>query len=146
VTVTIDACVWLAALSPAEPSHAACAEFVRTVVQRQVALQQPTLFVVEVCATVARRTGDAPLAAAVGDALLSAPRLALHPLDPERSADAASVASTCALRGADAVYVATARAAGATLVTLDREVLTRAASVVSVVTPKSWLRDATPSA
>ena len=58
-------------------------------VQRQVALQQPTLFVVEVCATVARRTGDATLAAAVGDALLSAPRLALHPLDPERSTDEA---------------------------------------------------------
>ena len=51
-------------------------------------------------------------------------------------------AATCALRGADAVYVATARHAGASLLTLDAEVRDRASGVVVVRTPDEWLGDA----
>lgn len=44
-----------------------------------------------------------------------------------------------ALRGADAVYVAVARRAGCTLVTLDREQRERAAPVVRTLTPAEAL-------
>jgi len=139
VTVTIDACVWLAALSPAEHEHATCAELLQSVIAQRIRVHQPTLFLVEVCATIARRTGDRTLAVATGDMIVGTPLLVLHALDDARAADAAEVVARCALRGADAVYVATARLAAATLITLDREVLTRASQVASVMSPTEWL-------
>ena len=139
MTVTIDACVWLAALAPAEPEHAASAELLQSLVARRIRVHQPTLFLVEVCATIARRTGDHALAVAAGDTIVGMPLLDLHALDDACAADAAGVAARCALRGADAVYVATARMAHATLITLDRDVLTRASAVAAVMSPTDWL-------
>jgi len=139
VTVTIDACVWLAALSPAEQEHATCAELLQSVIAQRIRVHQPTLFLAEVCATIARRTGDRPLVVATGDMIVGTPLLVLHALDDACAADAAGVAARCALRGAGAVYVATARLAAATLITLDREVLTRASQVASVMSPTEWL-------
>jgi predicted nucleic acid-binding protein len=80
VTVTIDACVWLAALAPAEPEHAASAELLQALVARQIRVHQPTLFLVEVCATIARRTGDRALAVAAGDTIVGMPLLDLQAL------------------------------------------------------------------
>lgn len=137
--LTIDACVWLATLAPREPEHAVCVDLLQTVVTDGVVLQQPPLFVVEVCATVTRTTREPMLAAAIGEAIMRMPALHVHPLDHDRSAEAAHAAMTCALRGADAVYVATAAAANATLITLDREVLERAASFVPTMSPRAWL-------
>ncbi len=124
--VTLDASVWLAAMADDEREHARCAALVAALVEGRVALHQPGLFLIEVCATIARRTRDRALAMAAGEATLAMPLLTLHPLDHALAAEAAEVAATWALRGADAVYVATARQAGATLVTLDAEVRDRA--------------------
>ena len=138
MNVTLDASVWLAAMSADEREHARCAALVAALVEGRVPLHQPGLFVIEVCATIARRTRDRALAMAAGEATLAMPLLTLHPLDHALAAEAADVAATWALRGADAVYVATARHAGATLVTLDAEVRDRAAGVVTVRTPAEW--------
>jgi predicted nucleic acid-binding protein len=142
VTVTIDACVWLAALAPAEPGHAASAELLQSLVARRIRVHQPTLFLVEVCATIARRTGDRALAVDTVDTIVGTPLLVLHALDDACAADAAEVAARSALRGADAVYVATSRTANTTLITLDREVLTRASAVTAVMSPTDWLERA----
>lgn len=139
MSVTLDASVWLAAISSGERHHARCAELVESLVQHRVPLCQPGLFVIEVCATIARRTRSRSLAMAAGEATLASPYLRLFPLDHLLASEAADVAATCALRGADAVYVATARHAGATLLTLDAEVHERAAGVVAVQTPEGWL-------
>lgn len=138
MTVTLDASVWLAALSTSEPEHARCATLVAELVDRRVPLHQPGLFVIEVCATIARRTRDRALAMAAGEATVASPYLTLVPLDHALAAEAAELAATCALRGADAVYVATARHGGATLLTLDTEVRERAAGVITVRTPAEW--------
>jgi len=138
VSVTLDASVWLAAMSTGEQEHARCAALVASLVEREVPLHQPGLFVIEVCAAIARRTRDRALALAAGEATLAAPYLTLYPLDHALAAEAADLAATCALRGADAVYVATARHAGATLLTLDAEVRDRAAAVATVRTPAEW--------
>lgn len=139
VSVTLDASVWLAAISSGERDHASCAALVESLVEQRVPLLQPGLFVIEVCATIARRTRSRSLAMAAGEATLGSPYLSLFPLDHRLAAEAVDVAATCALRGADAVYVATARHAGATLLTLDAEVRERAAGVVAVQTPNEWL-------
>ena len=142
VGVTLDASVWLAAISSSERHHASCAALVESLVQQRVPLCQPGLFVIEVCATIARRTRSRSLAMAAGEATLASPHLSLFPLDHRLASEAAEIAAMCALRGADAVYVATARHAGATLLTLDAEVRERAAGVVAVQTPEEWLAGA----
>jgi len=138
VTVTLDASVWLAAMSGGEREHARCAALIASLVERQVPLHQPGLFVIEVCAAIARRTRDPALAMAAGEATLAVPHLTLHTLDHTLAAEATEVAATCALRAADAVYVATARRAGSTLLTLDAEVRERASGVTAVLTPAEW--------
>ena len=107
--------------------------------EREIPTHQPVLFVVEVCASIARRTGDRDLAVEAGREALRWPHLVLHELDHHAAAEAANVAVICALRGADAVYAATARQAGAVLVTLDREMRERSAGLVEVMTPGEWM-------
>ena len=63
----------------------------------------------------------------------------MHPLDLEAAAESAAIAGRAALRGADAIYAATALRNGTTLVTLDQELLTRAAGIIDCVTPAGWL-------
>ncbi len=63
-------------------------------------------------------------------------------LDLDEATDAAAVAVAARLRGADATYVAIAVRTGSTLVTLDAELLERAAALVPVATPEAWLAGA----
>ena len=112
---------------------------IAALVSRGAQLHQPGLFIVEVCATIARRTGNRERALASARHALATPGLVLHELKHRLAADATDIAAACALRGADAVYVATSRIAGATLLTLDRELRERAQSIVAVRTPAEWL-------
>ncbi len=137
--VTLDASVWLSSLSPTESAHVASNALLAALLADQVPLHQPGLFVVEICATIARRTGDRVLAMDAGRAVLAWPTLVVHVLDHATAAEATTVAATCALRGADAIYVATARRSGALLVTLDDEMRERGATLVDAMSPAGWL-------
>ena len=139
MTVTLDASVWLASLHPHEPSHASSRALLVKLLEQRVPLHQPGLFVVELCATVTRRTGDRALAVEAGRAALRWPGLVMHELDHALAASAADVAASFRLRGADAVYVATARHVGAVLITLDGEVRERGGRAVDAATPSGWL-------
>ena len=138
--ITIDASVLVAAASASDPARDDAFAFLAAVVASDVAIHQPTLTLVEVSAAIARRTGDDRLAGEIGSALLAMPGLVLHPLDLEASADAAALASRLGVRGADAVYVATALRHRTTLVTLDDDVRRRSSTIVDVVTPAEWLQ------
>ena len=137
--ITIDASVLVAASTLKDPSRAEAGAFLAAAVASDGPIHQPTLSLVEVAAAIARRTGNDTLAGDVASALLGMPGLVLHPLDLEGSADAAALAARLKLRGADAVYVATALRHGSTLVTLDDEVRRRSSALVDVVTPAKWL-------
>jgi predicted nucleic acid-binding protein len=67
--------------------------------------------------------------------MLALPTLRLASLDASLGQRAADIAATNRLRGADAVYVATALANGADLVTWDTEVVRRTAGLLQVVEP-----------
>jgi predicted nucleic acid-binding protein len=56
----------------------------------------------------------------------------------ERALD---IACDFLLRGADAIYVALIAQLGATLVTLDKEILQPGRTVVPPVTPAGWLKE-----
>lgn len=137
--VTIDASVLVAVDSADEGSGADAREFLRRVVLTGLPVHQPTLSVVEVSSAIARRTNDVELARSAALRLLGLPNLALHTLDPDAALEAADLAGRTRLRAADAVYAAVALREAADLVTLDLELLERAASVVSTLTPATWL-------
>jgi predicted nucleic acid-binding protein len=142
--ITIDASVLVAAGTPDDPAGADATAFLAAAFAADLPTHQPTLSLVEVAAAIARRTGDADLAMQAGQALLSMPGLVLHALDVDASADAAALAGRLQLRGADAIYAATALRHTATLVTLDDELLARSRPVVDAVSPTEWLKRVAP--
>jgi predicted nucleic acid-binding protein len=68
----------------------------------------------------------------------SLPNIQFADLDFLLAQQAALIARTQRLRGADAVYVAVAQVANATLITWDTEMLQRASAVVATLTPLQW--------
>lgn len=138
MNLTVDASVWVAAASDAEPHHVECREFFQQALGAGIVFQQPTLSVVEVCATVSRKTRRPALGLEAGAAMLTTPGLHLHPLDLDAARESAEIAAATLLKSADAVYVAAARRADAPLVTLDRELRERAQPVVTVLWPQEW--------
>jgi predicted nucleic acid-binding protein len=137
--VTIDASVLVAAGSPDDVSNDESLRFLRMAVEAGLVIHQPTLTLVELAASIGRRTGNAVLAREAGLRLLQMPRLVMHPLDLAAAAESAAIAGRAALRGADAIYAATALRNGTTLVTLDQELRTRTAGIIDCVTPAGWL-------
>lgn len=137
--VTIDASVLVAAAIRDEPAHAASVQALRLAAELGLAIHQPAIAVVEVTAAAARRTGDGAFARRVGLAILALPGVVVHGLDREATLRAAALAGDLRLRAADAVYAATALAAGTTLMTLDTELTGRARSALRIVTPSEWV-------
>ena len=89
------------------------------------------LCLAEVSGTIRRLTGSADLANSAV-ALLSRMATRTWHVDGIVGSAAASLAAKLALRGADAVYVALACELGEPLVTLDKEQIERAATVVLI--------------
>lgn len=137
--VTIDTSVWVAADGGDEAAWEESRVFIERVIGEGIPVHQPTLTLVEVSAAVARRTGSAKRAREAGSRLLRFPGLVVHGLDVELAGLSAAFAARARLRGADAVYAATAGALGTRLVTLDRELLDRARPVVATTTPGEWV-------
>lgn len=137
--ITIDASVLLAAGAGSDPARPDAAAFMNAALAADVQIHQPTLALVEVAAAIARRTGNSDLAMDAGAAMLGLPGLMLHELDVEASTEAAALAGRLQLRGADAVYTATALRHSATLVTLDEDQRSRSRAVVDAVSPTEWL-------
>lgn len=106
----------------------------------EIPVVSPTLALVEVAGALARRTRSESLAESTIRYLQKQSWLSFSPLSVASSEAAARLAITCALRGADAVYVALARQEGAPLITLDDEMLKRAAPAVVAMTSGEWLR------
>ncbi len=137
--LTIDASVRVAADPAAGEGHGVAQSFMYAVVASGSVIHQPTLALVEVTAALARRTHDQAFAQRAGLAMLATPGVQLHPLDREMARAASAIASRAILRGADAVYAATAMATGSVLVTLGGELLTRGIPGIDVMTPGDWL-------
>ncbi|MBU6365453.1 MAG: PIN domain-containing protein [Gemmatimonadetes bacterium] len=137
--VTVDASVWVAAAVASEAHHAECLALVRHLRLHDVRMVQPTLFPVELAAALGRRFPGSAQAPAAVRLLAAFSSMEVLPLEAELAAIATRLAADCGLRGADAVYVATALRADATLITLDEDVLRRAAPFAAAWTPGRWL-------
>jgi predicted nucleic acid-binding protein len=133
--VTVDASVFVNALSPDEDGSDTSAEFMSRLKQEGVVLIQPTLFIPEVVASVARKQDSTDIALEVLHELRKFPKLTLVDLDDDFADFASEVAAENRLRGSDAIYAAVALRFGTELITLDKEQLDRLPKVLSVRVP-----------
>ena len=99
----------------------------------------PTLLVTEVASAVARASDDTAGALEYAAAIAALENVALVTLTPTLARQAADLAATHRLRGADAVYVAVALRYGTVLVTRDREQRSRGTAAVHSRTPEEAL-------
>lgn len=134
--MVIDASVYISALRGGEAVHAKSSAWLARAVTSKEPLAAPAIFLAEVGATLARRSGDTNLAQEVITRLEATGVIVLHPVGPDLARRAAALASQHRLRGCDAIYVALAQQLGETLVTLDEEQLARGTAVVTTVRPQ----------
>lgn len=133
--VTVDASVFVNALSPDEDGSDKSAGFMSRLKQEGVVLIQPTLFIPEVVASIARKQDSTDIALEILHELRKFPKLTLVDLDDDFAEFASEVAANNRLRGSDAVYAAIALRFGTELITLDREQLDRLPKALSVKAP-----------
>jgi predicted nucleic acid-binding protein len=138
---TIDASVFVNAFNPHEDGHAQSLEILATIQERGDPVIAPTLLLAEVASAVARASDDSAGALQYAHATAALPHLTLVTLTPAMARQAAELAATHRLRGADAVYLAVARRYGTTLVSRDDEQRSRGSVVTRCQTPEEALGD-----
>lgn len=131
--IVVDASVWVSALVPGDTHYEAGSRWLRHVERDEEEIAIPALALPEIAGAIARRTGDAELGRKAVSLVLRWPGLRVVPLDAGTGEIAAEVAAQYRLRGADAVYLAAARALRAPVATLDQELRDRANSIVPVI-------------
>lgn len=130
--VVVDASVWVARLVPGDGFHQAARDWMAAPHEDNTLLISPSLLLPEVGGAIARRTGDGDLAARAIAALEQLPGIRLIEMERNLVAEAAELAASLGLRGADAVYVAGAEYLHLPLCTLDDDQARRAAYRVQI--------------
>ena len=125
MTVSVlDASVAVSALRANDANHARATAYLAPLLQGVDAIVVPTIFDVEIVASLVR-AGYAPVdARRAADLFVSRARLVT--LGPRAARGASSTASRTRLRTGDAIYVWVAEREGLPLVTFDAEILSRA--------------------
>jgi predicted nucleic acid-binding protein len=136
---TIDANIFVRDVEIRDDQHHVCHDLLARLHAAPFALFEPLIVLAEVAGSISRLYRD-PMRGRIYVGLLRAlPNLQLVPLDDALADAAAEIAADLGLRGMDAIYVATARRYGCTLITLDDEPLRRAAAIIRVSTPAQAL-------
>jgi len=133
--ITVDASVFVGAFIPGDKNHPLCLRFFQLLKSTATPLVEPSLVIVEVAASLRRITGDETRAMSFAQELASSSVVTLVSLSKEFAGYAAKIAAETGLRGADAVYAATAARYGSTLVSLDKEQLDKVPDDIIALTP-----------
>ena len=131
----IDASVYVTLINAQEEEHARSWTWFEAVQAAQEPIVAPTILLPEVAAAISRGVGNKELALQVVEQLKGKGVIELFPVTQAVAEQAAQVASEHRIRGCDAVYVALADQLAEDLVTLDRQQLERAASLIKVRKP-----------
>ena len=125
MTVSVlDASVAVSALRANDVNHARAVSYLAPLLQGVDTIVVPTLFDVEVVATLVRAGYPPADARRAADLFVSRARMVT--LGPRAARAASNTASRTRLRTGDAVYVSVAQREGLPLVTFDAEILARA--------------------
>jgi predicted nucleic acid-binding protein len=138
-SVTVDVSVFIRSATPGEDGQEACDRALLLIGEKHLPLVLPTLLLVELAGALGRRGQDKRAIETVLDRIRRAPSALFLPLDESFAEEATAVALQTRLRGADAVYVTTARRAGATLLTVDEEQRSRVPSDVTALLPTQFI-------
>lgn len=133
--MVVDASIWVSNFVPHDAHHRVARLWLEQRLMAEDDLVVPTLVFPEVAGAVSRRTGDPVLGHDAAAGVLQTLRLRTIPLSDRLASESVRVAADYRLRGADAVYVAVADSLRAPLATLDQEVQTRAAGLVTIIVP-----------
>jgi predicted nucleic acid-binding protein len=133
--LALDANLWIAAFDPADPFHDDSVALFRAAAERGLSLAGPSYVVLESVCALARRVGDSATARAAGEKMAAHPALHLEPITGALLADAERLGVDCRLRGADALYAATAERLGCPLLSWDSELMARGGAL----SPRDWL-------
>jgi predicted nucleic acid-binding protein len=137
--LTIDSSVFVSAARPSEIGNAESTAFLTWVRNTRPRLFLPTLVLAEVAAALSRTGSEPRLAQQYAMAVGQLPNTVMVALDEGLASQSAALGAQHRLRGADAVYLASAALFAAELVTLDREQLERGAAIVQTLTPADFL-------
>src|SRR5438093_8990563 len=133
---TVDASVFVNAFNPQEDGHAESLAFLAAIQEDGDPIIVPTLLLPEIGSAVARASDDSAGAVQYANATAALPHLTLVPLTSAMARQAAELAATRRLRGADAIYLVVARRYGTTVVSRDDEQRSRGSAVVTCLTPE----------
>jgi len=134
-SVTVDASVWVAVADPTDVFSGPSRAFLEATVARGDRVVVPAFALVEVACVLARKYRDPLLGRQLAQQTLSADQVELVPVDEQILALALNQGTDGLLRGADALYAATAHLTGTSLISWDNELIRRAGAV----SPTDWL-------
>lgn len=133
--IVVDASVWVSRLVATDVHHEPSRRWLEDAAARGEQFVAPMILLPEVAGAVSRRTGDSAIGVRGVEILLRVPGLRLVSIDNELGQEAAGLAARHRLRGADAVYVATAGVLRVPLLTWDAEQRDRTPGSITVMTP-----------
>ena len=134
--IVVDASVWVAYLLPQDRWHTLSVRFLDPVLDAGTIMVVPTIFLVEVSASVARQTQPAN-GLRVRDRLQDIDLFQWVPIDDALASAAAQFGAELQIRGADSIYATIAEQLGLPLVSWDRNHLERATARIIVYTPET---------
>ena len=136
---TLDASVMIRTLTERGADAAVCIALLDALLAQRIPIIVPNILLAEVAGVIRRETNN-PMRGRTAIAILQTlPLVTFVPVDDALAELAAEIAADRALRGADAIYVATARQYNCTLVTLDAEQRERGRAEVVTLTPQEAL-------
>lgn len=132
--ITVDASVWIGFLDRNDPFHSASDSLLQRLQASSTPYYSPEFAALEIACALARRQRDAQAGRTAASLLRRNSRLQL--VDTARLLPIAEeFGCRLFLRGADALYAATAHLTSTPLVTWDRELIER----TGALTPEQWL-------
>lgn len=131
----IDASVYVSLVNAHEKAHASSWTWFEDTQARDERIVAPVILLAEVASALSRGVGDPELANKAVQQLRESSLVELVPVTRNLAEIAAVIAAEHRIRGCDAVYAAVAARLDDELVTLDRQQLKRAASIIRVRKP-----------
>jgi predicted nucleic acid-binding protein len=136
--MVIDASVFVSLFLPDDAHHETSRRWFTERRGDETPAVAPAVLLPEVAGAIARRTGEPRFGRRAVAAVLALASLRLVAVEEDLAQSAADIAARLSVRGADAVYIATAAALRLPLVTWDAQQGERAARVVRVMRPSNF--------
>ncbi|HGJ64576.1 TPA: type II toxin-antitoxin system VapC family toxin [bacterium] len=130
--LTLDSSVIISALRQNEEKHSKSRLLLESVKDFQHITVQPYIVLVEVVASIKRRTNSQSLALRVKENLLSIDTINFVELESVRAEKASEIAAKTGLKGMDAIIVQIAQEFDTFLVTLDEEMVRKVENIIKI--------------